>query len=47
MECLPGLSVSDLVRQFGPLPPGRAVFLMRQVRGALAEAHASAWSIAT
>ncbi|MGC8640295.1 MAG: serine/threonine protein kinase [Isosphaeraceae bacterium] len=39
MEYLPGLSVSDLVRQFGPLPPGRAVFLMRQVCGSLAEAH--------
>jgi len=39
MEYLPGLSLSDLVRQTGPLPPGRAVFLMRQVCGALAEAH--------
>jgi serine/threonine-protein kinase len=39
MEYLPGLSVSDLVRQFGPMPPGRAVFLTRQVCGALAEAH--------
>jgi eukaryotic-like serine/threonine-protein kinase len=39
MEYLPGLSVSDLVRQSGPFPPGRAVFLMRQVCGALAEAH--------
>ncbi|QEH34663.1 Serine/threonine-protein kinase PknB [Aquisphaera giovannonii] len=39
MEYLPGLSVSDLVHQFGPLPPGRAVFLMRQVCGALSEAH--------
>jgi serine/threonine-protein kinase len=39
MEYLPGLTVSDLVRKSGPLPPGRAVFLMRQVCGALAEAH--------
>jgi serine/threonine-protein kinase len=39
MEYLPGLSVSDLVRQFGPMPPGRVVYLMRQVCGALAEAH--------
>lgn len=39
MEYLPGLTVSDLIRQFGPLLPGRAVFLMRQVCGALAEAH--------
>ena len=29
MEYLPGLSVSDLVRQFGPMPPGRVTFLMR------------------
>ena len=39
MEYLPGLSVSDLVRQSGPMPPGRVVFLMRQVCGSLAEAH--------
>jgi eukaryotic-like serine/threonine-protein kinase len=39
MQYLPGLTVSDLVRQSGPLPPGRVVYLMRQVCGALAEAH--------
>jgi serine/threonine-protein kinase len=39
MEFLPGLSVSDLVRKFGPMPPGRVVYLVRQVCGALAEAH--------
>jgi serine/threonine-protein kinase len=39
MEYLPGLSLSDLVRQFGPLDPGRIVYLIRQVCGALAEAH--------
>ncbi len=39
MEYLPGLAVSDLVREFGPLEPGRVVFLMRQVCGALGEAH--------
>jgi len=39
MEYLPGLTVSDLVRQFGPVEPGRVVFLMRQVCGALGEAH--------
>ncbi|MGO9922047.1 MAG: serine/threonine-protein kinase [Isosphaeraceae bacterium] len=39
MEFLPGMSLSDLVRQYGPLPPGRAVYLLRQVCGALAEAH--------
>ena len=31
MEYLPGLSVSDLVHQYGPMPPGRVVFLMHQV----------------
>jgi serine/threonine-protein kinase len=39
MEYLPGLNLSDLVRQFGPLEPGRIVYLMRQVCGALGEAH--------
>ncbi len=39
MEFLPGLSLSDLVRQYGPLPPGRAAYLLRQACGALAEAH--------
>jgi serine/threonine-protein kinase len=39
MEYLPGMSVSDLIHQFGPMLPGRVVFLMRQVCGALAEAH--------
>lgn len=39
MEYLPGLSVSDLVRRGGPLPPGRAVYITRQVCGSLAEAH--------
>jgi serine/threonine-protein kinase len=39
MEFLPGMSLADLVRQYGPLPPGRAVYLLRQVCGALGEAH--------
>ncbi|HKI19248.1 MAG TPA: serine/threonine-protein kinase, partial [Isosphaeraceae bacterium] len=39
MEFLPGVSLADLVRQYGPLTPGRAVYLLRQVCGALAEAH--------
>jgi serine/threonine-protein kinase len=39
MEYLPGLSLSDLVHQFGPMQPGRVVYLMRQVCGALGEAH--------
>ena len=40
MEYLPGLSLADLVDRHGPLPPGRAVYLLRQACGALAEAHA-------
>ena len=40
MELLPGRSLEDLVRQHGPLPPERAVHLIHQVCGALAEAHA-------
>jgi serine/threonine-protein kinase len=41
MEYLHGLSLAELVERHGPLPPGRAVFLLRQVCGALREAHAA------
>ncbi len=40
MELLPGLSLEELVRYHGPLPPERAVHLLRQVCKALREAHA-------
>jgi serine/threonine-protein kinase len=40
MEYLPGPNLEQLVQQHGPLPPGRAVHLLRQVCGSLAEAHA-------
>jgi serine/threonine-protein kinase len=40
MEYLPGLSLQDLVARHGPLPPARAVHFLRQVCGALREAHA-------
>jgi serine/threonine-protein kinase len=40
MEYLPGLSLEQLVNRHGPLPPERAVHLLRQVCGALREAHA-------
>jgi serine/threonine-protein kinase len=40
MEYLPGLSLQELVNRYGPLPPERAVYLLRQVCGALREAHA-------
>jgi serine/threonine-protein kinase len=41
MEYLPGMSLADLVEQHGPLPPGRVVYLLRQVCLALREAHAA------
>ena len=41
MEYLPGLTLTELVERHGPLPPGRAVYLLRQVCGALREAHAA------
>jgi serine/threonine protein kinase len=40
MEYLPGLSLGELVQRHGLLPPGRAVYLLRQVCQALREAHA-------
>src|SRR5262249_45575543 len=40
MESLPGLTLEALVKQAGPLPPVRAIHFLRQVCGALAEAHA-------
>lgn len=39
MEYLPGWNLADLVAKRGPLPPGRVVYLLEQVCGALAEAH--------
>lgn len=39
MEYLPGMSLAELVKQHGALPPERAVYLLRQVCDALAEAH--------
>jgi serine/threonine-protein kinase len=39
MEYLEGLTLDELVRRHGPLPAGRAVYLLRQVCAALQEAH--------
>ncbi len=41
MELLPGLSLEELAERYGPLPPERVVHLLRQVCGALHEAHAA------
>lgn len=39
MEFLPGHNLGELVREHGPLPASRILYLMRQVCDALAEAH--------
>jgi hypothetical protein len=41
MEYLPGLSLDELLTEYGPLPPERTIYLLRQACGALAEAHAA------
>ncbi len=41
MEYLPGPNLEELIGQQGPLPPGRVVYLLRQVCGSLAKAHAA------
>jgi hypothetical protein len=40
MEYLEGLDLKRLVERFGPLRPARTVYLLAQVCGSLAEAHA-------
>jgi serine/threonine-protein kinase len=40
MELLAGRDLESLVREFGPLPANRAIFLLRQVCHSLADAHA-------
>lgn len=41
MEFLDGTNLDDLVRRYGPLPEARVVYLLKQVCGALAEAHSA------
>jgi serine/threonine-protein kinase len=40
MEYLDGLDLQRLVKRFGPLPADRVVYLLSQICGSLAEAHA-------
>ena len=40
MELLTGRDLESLVREFGPLPPNRVIYLLRQVCHSLADAHA-------
>jgi eukaryotic-like serine/threonine-protein kinase len=40
MELLAGRDLESLVREFGPVPADRAIFLLRQVCHSLADAHA-------
>lgn len=39
MELLNGISLERYVKQFGPMPPGRVIYLLRQVCHSLGEAH--------
>jgi len=41
MELLEGTNLDDLVARIGPLPEARAVYLLKQACGSLAEAHAA------
>jgi serine/threonine-protein kinase len=40
MELLTGRDLESLVREFGPLPASRTIYLLRQVAHSLADAHA-------
>ena len=39
MEYLPGMSIDELVHNYGPIPAGRVIYLLRQACSALADAH--------
>ena len=41
MEYLEGMNLDELIQRFGPLPEARMVYILRQVCGSLAEAHAA------
>ena len=39
MEYIEGLSLAELVQQFGPVPSARVVYLLKQIADSLVEAH--------
>jgi hypothetical protein len=39
MELLNGMDLQNLVAQYGPLPPGRAIHILKQICESLGEAH--------
>jgi hypothetical protein len=39
MELVQGINLEELVKEYGPLPEGRAIAILRQVCGSLTEAH--------
>ncbi len=41
MEYLDGMNLDDLIKRYGPLPEARMAYILRQVCGSLAEAHAA------
>jgi len=41
MELLTGMDLASLVQRFGPMPPERAVYVLRQACRSLGEAHAT------
>jgi len=41
MEYLDGMNLDDLIAKFGPVTEARAVYLLKQICGSLAEAHAA------